>query len=74
MDRARRDDRARACRPKPWGRVAVAVAPSKPNVVYAFIEASAKNALYRSDDGGKTWDERDGSQMHGLAPVLLRAT
>src|SRR6266567_954915 len=24
---------------KPWGRVAVAVAPSKPNVVYAFIEA-----------------------------------
>ena len=25
---------------KPWGRVAVTVAPSKPNVVYAFIEAS----------------------------------
>src|SRR6267378_1967306 len=24
---------------KPWGRVAVTVAPSKPNVVYAFIEA-----------------------------------
>src|SRR6059036_2554050 len=24
---------------KPWGRVAVAVAPSKPSVVYAFIEA-----------------------------------
>ena len=31
---------------KPWGRVAVAVAPSKPNVVYAFIEAAPpKNAL-----------------------------
>jgi photosystem II stability/assembly factor-like uncharacterized protein len=48
---------------KPWGRVAVAVAPSKPNVVYAFIEASPpKNALYRSDDGGKTWEARDRSQ------------
>jgi photosystem II stability/assembly factor-like uncharacterized protein len=49
--------------PKPWGRVAVAVAPSKPNVVYAFIEAvPPANALYRSDDGGKTWEKRDRSQ------------
>jgi photosystem II stability/assembly factor-like uncharacterized protein len=48
---------------KPWGRVAVTVAPSKPNVVYAFIEATVpKNALYRSDDGGKTWEARDRSQ------------
>ncbi|MDB4892751.1 MAG: sialidase [Gemmatimonadetes bacterium] len=48
---------------KPWGRVAVAVAPSNPNVVYAFIEAvPPKNALYRSDDGGKTWQMRDRSQ------------
>ena len=39
---------------KPWGRVAVTVAPSKPNVVYAFIEAAPpKNGLYRSDDGGR---------------------
>ena len=48
---------------KPWGRVAVTVAQSNPNVVYAFIEAEPpKNALYRSDDGGKTWDKRDRSQ------------
>ena len=48
---------------KPWGRVAVTVAPSKPNVVYAFIEAvPPANALYRSDDGGKTWSIRDRSQ------------
>ena len=48
---------------KPWGRVAVTVAPSNPNVVYAFIEAvPPKNALYRSDDGGKTWQARDRSQ------------
>src|SRR5690349_2494489 len=49
---------------KPWGRVAVTVAPSKPNVVYAFIEADPpKNGLYRSADGGKTWEARDRSQM-----------
>ena len=49
--------------PGPWGRVAVAVAPSKPNVVYAFIEAVPPlNALYRSDDGGATWSMRDRSQ------------
>jgi photosystem II stability/assembly factor-like uncharacterized protein len=48
---------------KPWGRVAVTVAPSNPNIVYAFIEAEPpKNGLYRSDDGGKTWSARDRSQ------------
>ncbi|PYO92188.1 MAG: sialidase [Gemmatimonadetes bacterium] len=49
--------------PKPWGRVAVAVAPSKPQVVYAFIEAVPPlNALYRSNDAGKTWQMLDRSQ------------
>jgi photosystem II stability/assembly factor-like uncharacterized protein len=48
---------------KPWGRIAVSVAPSKPNVVYAFVEAVVPtNGLYRSDDGGKTWEARDRSQ------------
>ncbi|PYQ51290.1 MAG: sialidase [Acidobacteria bacterium] len=48
---------------KPWGRVAVTVAQSNPNVVYTFIEAEPpKNGLYRSDDGGKTWQARDRSQ------------
>src|SRR4029079_15898963 len=47
----------------PWGRVAVAVAPSRPHVVYAFVEAVPPlNALYRSDDGGATWSMRDRSQ------------
>lgn len=47
----------------PWGRVAVTVAPSKSNVVYAFIEAAPPlNGLYRSEDGGRTWELRDRSQ------------
>jgi photosystem II stability/assembly factor-like uncharacterized protein len=45
----------------PWGRVEVTIAPSNPKVVYAFIE-SKDAALYRSSDGGKTWEARDRSQ------------
>jgi len=47
---------------KPWGRIALAVAPSKPQVVYAMIE-SKKSALFRSDDGGKTWNRLDASMF-----------
>jgi hypothetical protein len=36
------------------GRIGVAIAPGKPNVVYALIEAK-KNALYKSEDGGFKW-------------------
>ena len=47
----------------PWGLVSVRLAPPNPNVVYAFIEAAPpKNALYRSADGGRTWEMRDRSQ------------
>ena len=49
---------------KPWGRVAVTAAASNPNIIYALIEAAPpKNGLYRSEDGGKTWQARDRSQM-----------
>ena len=47
---------------KPWGRIAVAAAPSNPDIVYALIE-STRSALFRSADGGKTWQEGDRSQM-----------
>jgi photosystem II stability/assembly factor-like uncharacterized protein len=46
---------------KPYGRIALAVAPSKPQVVYAMIE-SKKSALFRSDDGGQNWNRLDSSQ------------
>ena len=55
-------DKANAGLPaKPWGRVEVVTAPSDSNVVYALVE-SAHSALYRSSDGGKTWEARDKSQ------------
>lgn len=36
------------------GRIGLAQATNKPNVVYALVE-SKKNALYRSENGGHTW-------------------
>jgi photosystem II stability/assembly factor-like uncharacterized protein len=58
---------------KPWGRIAVVVAPSKRTTVYAFVEAEMpKDGLYRSDDAGKTWKQLDRSPEHDLAPVLFR--
>jgi photosystem II stability/assembly factor-like uncharacterized protein len=39
-----------------FGRIAVAVAPSRPSTVYALVEAK-KTALYRSDDLGEHWKE-----------------
>lgn len=47
--------------PPPWGRLDVEFAPSNPKIVYTVIEGT-RSALFRSDDGGKTWEERDRSQ------------
>jgi len=46
---------------QPWGRLEVNYAPSNPKRVYAFIE-NVRPALFVSDDGGQTWQERDRSQ------------
>lgn len=56
--------------PKPWGRIAVAAAPSNPDVVYSLIE-STRSALFRSADGGKTWKEGDRSQMMVWRPFYF---
>jgi photosystem II stability/assembly factor-like uncharacterized protein len=52
------------------GRVAVAVAPSRPSVVYAVIEAK-KSALYRSDDLGRTWNEVTTNSIMGMRPFYF---
>ncbi len=56
--------------PKPYGRIAVAVAPSNAKIVYAMIE-SKDSALYRSDDGGKSWTKRDASQYMVWRPFYF---
>ena len=61
---------AKGLPPKPWGRIAVAVAPSKPDVIYAMIE-STRSALFRSDDGGKTWQEGDRSNWMVWRPFYF---
>jgi photosystem II stability/assembly factor-like uncharacterized protein len=55
---------------KPYGRIALAVAPSKPQVVYATIE-SKSGALYRSADGGQTWTRLDASQYQVWRPFYF---
>ncbi len=55
---------------KPYGRIALAAAPSKPDVVYAMIEC-AKSALFRSDDGGRNWTRLDASQFMVWRPFYF---
>jgi photosystem II stability/assembly factor-like uncharacterized protein len=64
------DSNSKGLPEKPWGRVALAVAPSKPQVVYANIEYK-KSALYRSDDGGKTWNRLDASRFMVWRPFYF---
>ncbi len=54
----------------PWGRLEIAIAPSKPDVTYAVIEG-VKSALYRSEDGGRTWEERDRSNSMVWRPFYF---
>ncbi|HEY6929880.1 MAG TPA: sialidase, partial [Thermoanaerobaculia bacterium] len=39
----------------PMGKIAVAVAPSNSQRVYALIETGERGSLWRSDDGGEKW-------------------
>ena len=49
------------------GRIAVAVAASKPNVVYANVEAK-RTALYKSEDHGDSWTEVSASSATTSRP------
>src|SRR5882724_3813122 len=55
---------------KPFGRIAVAIAPSNSKRIYAFVE-STDSALFVSDDGGRTWDKRDKSQWMVWRPFYF---
>lgn len=49
------------------GRVGLAIAPSNPRIVYAYVEAS-KNAIYRSNDGGLKWQKVSRGDNFGNRP------
>jgi len=55
---------------KPYGRIAVAIAPSNAKRVYAFVE-SPESALFVSDDAGLTWEKRDKSQWMVWRPFYF---
>ena len=49
------------------GRMGLAIAPSNPDRVYAYVEKD-DNALFRSDDGGDSWRQINSSKKIGDRP------
>ena len=49
------------------GRIGIAIARNKPNIVYALVEAK-KNALYKSEDGGFKWQKINDKDDIGNRP------
>ncbi|MDC6365099.1 MULTISPECIES: WD40/YVTN/BNR-like repeat-containing protein [Flavobacteriaceae] len=49
------------------GRIGIAIAKNKPNVLYALVEAK-KNALYKSEDGGFKWEKINDKNDIGNRP------
>ncbi len=55
------------------GRIAVAVAPSNPNILYSVIESEKpeNKGLYRSDDGGQNWKFLNGDFELSVRPFYF---
>ena len=49
------------------GRIGLAIAPNKPHIIYALVEAK-KNALYKSSDGGDKWVKVNDKEGIGNRP------
>ncbi len=49
------------------GRIGLAIAKNKPEIVYALVEAK-KNALYKSEDGGQNWKKINDKSDIGNRP------
>ena len=52
------------------GRIGIAIAPSKPNVIYAAVEAK-RGGIYRSDDRGDTWTEMNTGASAAVRPFYF---
>ena len=48
------------------GRIGLAISPANPKRIWAMIQAAKEEdgGLYRSDDGGKSWDRINGHHKH----------
>jgi photosystem II stability/assembly factor-like uncharacterized protein len=58
------------------GRIGLAVAPSKPNRIYASVESKKNPGVYRSDDAGESWqlinsDRRIGGRGPGAMGIAV---
>ena len=53
------------------GRIAIEVAPSRPNRLYAVVESEEETALYSSDDAGGTWKEVNSSLNARVRPFYF---
>jgi photosystem II stability/assembly factor-like uncharacterized protein len=53
------------------GRIALAVSPARPSVVYATVEAREATALYRSDDLGETWVKTNSTSAVSTRPFYF---
>ena len=51
------------------GKIGVAVSPANPKRIYASVEAKdTSGGIFRSDDGGDTWDRINGDQKFQIRP------
>jgi len=59
---------------KPLGKIGVAISPANPRRVYASIEApDSAGGIFRSDDGGDTWQRTSDDQKWSVRPWYYSA-
>jgi photosystem II stability/assembly factor-like uncharacterized protein len=59
---------------KPLGKIGISISPARPNRIYASIEApDSSGGIFRSDDGGESWDLTSGDQKWSVRPWYYSA-
>jgi photosystem II stability/assembly factor-like uncharacterized protein len=59
---------------KPLGKIGVSISPANPQRVYASIEApDSAGGIFRSDDGGDTWERTSDDQKWSVRPWYYSA-
>jgi photosystem II stability/assembly factor-like uncharacterized protein len=59
---------------KPLGKIGISISPANPSRIYASIEApDSTGGIFRSDDGGDTWELTSGDQKWSVRPWYYSA-